>query len=94
MTIEIPKQEILPSIAPAKRRISIDYAFAIVAVLSLIVTLRFGIPLLTSTSGDEDTQHLHYGAGIAWMVWGGGWTVAWVKAAIRRKGAGAAELKR
>lgn len=68
--------------APAESaRFTIHYGFALLAVLSIIGTLFFGIPMLIA-SGHHDpaTGHAN-GVGILmtlmWFGWGGMWTLIW-----------------
>lgn len=68
--------------APAERRFTVHYGFALVAIISLLVTLFFGIPLL-SQAGDPDTGGVASGMGALWMLWGGMWTLIWTAFAIQ-----------
>jgi len=62
-------------------RFTIHYGFALLAFFSLVATLLFGIPLL-STASDPDTKGVGAGMGILWMLWGGMWTLIWTAFAV------------
>lgn len=66
---------------PEHARITIHYGFALLAVLSLIGTLLFGIPML-ATAADKQTGGMGAVMGILWMGWGGMWTLIWVAFAV------------
>lgn len=59
-------------------RITIHYGFALLAVLSLLGTLLFGIPMFAADSGDG----IGAGMGTLWIMWGGMWTLIWTAFAI------------
>lgn len=66
---------------PEPARITIHYGFALLAVISLIATLLFGIPLLAGAS-DEHSGGASAIMGVLWMLWGGMWTLIWVAFAV------------
>ena len=68
---------------PAERRFTIHYGFALIALLSLVMTLWIGISLLVSGADDEGSIVDFTGMVIAWMLWGGFWTVIWTAFAIQ-----------
>ena len=68
-----------PRAEPA--RFTIHYGFAVLAALSLIGTLFFGIPML-STASDHGTGGVGAVVGILWMLWGGMWTLIWTAFAV------------
>jgi hypothetical protein len=75
-------QHSFASAAPAERRFTIHYGFALIALCSLIGTLIFGMPLL-ATAGDKDTHGFGAVMGILWMLWGGMWTLIWTAFAVQ-----------
>lgn len=71
-----------PPTAAAERRFTVNYGFALLAIFSLIGTLLFGIPLLSSAS-DADGGGAAPALGALWMLWGGMWTLIWSAFALQ-----------
>ncbi len=62
----------------AERRFTVNYGFALLAVLSLVATV--GLPLLAAAGGaGSDAAPV----GILWMLWGGMWTLIWTAFAVQ-----------
>lgn len=61
--------------AAEPRRFTINYGFVLLAILSLLVTLFFGLAWLTY----DGTETL----GVVWLFWGGFWTLIWGAFAIQ-----------
>ena len=71
-----------PPAPPPERRFTVHYGFALIALLSLIITVVFALPLfMTARDPGHDS-----GAGLAilWLLWGGFWTLVWVAFAIHQ----------
>jgi hypothetical protein len=71
-----------PQSQPA--RFTVHYGFALLAVLSLMATLFFGLPMLVAAGHHTDEP----GAGgaavfaLLWLGWGGMWTLIWAAFAL------------
>lgn len=68
----------VPAAAPG--RVTINYGFALLAILSLIGTLIPSIGLM-STADQHNSAPLVFG--VLWGLWGGMWTIVWAAFAIR-----------
>jgi hypothetical protein len=67
-------------------RITIHYGFALLAILSLMATLFFGIPMMVAAGHQSETDPDGSGAAavfaLLWMGWGGMWTLIWTAFAV------------
>jgi hypothetical protein len=66
-------------------RFTIHYGFALLAILSLLGTIVFAIPLFSAagSTDDEGAAGIGAGMGILWLLWGGMWTLIWTAFAIQ-----------
>jgi hypothetical protein len=69
---------------PEPARFTIHYGFALLAVLSLLATLFFGIAMIAGNANDtdKDTASIGITMGVLWLGWGGMWTLIWVAFAV------------
>ena len=70
-------------------RVTIHYGFALLAAFSLLGTLIPTITMLVAAGGESDGSQVGsnmtsftVGMAIAWLLWGGMWTVIWAAFAI------------
>ncbi|OFB37930.1 hypothetical protein BA059_16650 [Mycolicibacterium sp. (ex Dasyatis americana)] len=73
-----------PTMATAREGRTVNYGFAFLAGISAVITLLPALGLIGTAFSSDDTETTGAGIGmtVAWLAWGGFWTVLWALFAI------------
>lgn len=71
-----------PSEPTPAARFTVHYGFALLAIISLVMTVAIGVPL-SSSATDPQAGAVGGGMAILWWLWGGMWTLVWAAFAVQ-----------